>query len=337
MASPSVDAALRAAAAQAASLEPNPSDVRLATYGTQAPNLAQTVGYDDYMRHINNDGLPIVRSSGSYYSPAGAREGYENYGIPPVLRHSSPFATAGYRTFVDPFGQMMVQPLVGFPSAYPHVLSGVPMNPFYSNMYAMQMGPLGYPFGFGMGMPPMPPGAPMRRKIGNGNKNRNTENVAPSVGNMGWARGDIAPAAETRGYVSPDNQAWMASLEVPPPTPQGIRPHDIRGDAAPVFYDWGRQVGDAVSQIPTPADAYNILSRWLSPPAPAQPAPVPGMQAPVSGATVNPDGSWSGGIAPPEYNFRQGQMQQVVPVEPTRAPELVPIPDTVAMLGNYYG
>lgn len=137
---PSVDAALRNAAAEVAGVAPNPADMRLATYGESSPNLAQTVGYDDYMRHI---GLPIAPASGTHYSPAGMREGYENYGFPPVVYQRSPYATAAYRSFVDPWGQMMVQPLVGFPSAYPHVLSGVPTDFQNSVGYAMSLlGPM---------------------------------------------------------------------------------------------------------------------------------------------------------------------------------------------------
>lgn len=122
-----------------------------------AGTLAAIISGDpNYRASVTQNAYP---RSGPYYSPTGVREAYEGYGIPPVLYQRSPFASAGFRSFVDPFGQMMVQPLVGFPSAYPHVLSGVPTNP----MNVFQMAMQGMPFmpwmmgGWG-GMPRMPQG-----------------------------------------------------------------------------------------------------------------------------------------------------------------------------------
>lgn len=128
------------------------------------PNLAQTVrrepqvSYDDYMQWLNRNNLPAVRASGAHFSPAGAREGYEDFNLPPVMYQRSPYATAAYRTFVDPWGQMMVQPLVGFPSRYPHVLSGVPTN--FTNRIGWAMSLLGPLPQFN---PQMPAAAPAQR------------------------------------------------------------------------------------------------------------------------------------------------------------------------------
>lgn len=74
----------------------------------------------------------------------GSREAWQQWGIPPVVMQSSPYATAAYRTYTDPYGQLGVQPLIGFPSAYPNVLSGVPNSPFrvqgFINSLLPQMG-----------------------------------------------------------------------------------------------------------------------------------------------------------------------------------------------------
>lgn len=60
----------------------------------------------------------------NYWNAPGAYEAQERYGIPPVLMHRSPYATAGY--MAGPDGS--VNPLVGYPSIYPHVLNGTPQN-----------------------------------------------------------------------------------------------------------------------------------------------------------------------------------------------------------------
>lgn len=60
----------------------------------------------------------------NYWNAPGAYEAQERYGIPPVLMQRSPYATAGY--MAGPDGS--VNPLVGYPSIYPHVLNGTPQN-----------------------------------------------------------------------------------------------------------------------------------------------------------------------------------------------------------------
>lgn len=74
--------------------------------------------------------MPVTQTSGNVATMPGSREAYENYGIPPVMyQPASPYATTAYRTGVDPYGNMTVQPLIGFPSVYPHVVSGVATSP----------------------------------------------------------------------------------------------------------------------------------------------------------------------------------------------------------------
>ena len=84
------------------------------------------------MPTTNPQGTPVVQevypASGAHYAAPGVREAYERYGIPPIMYQRDPYATAAFRTYVDPYGQMSVQPLIGFPSRYPHVVSGVPTD-----------------------------------------------------------------------------------------------------------------------------------------------------------------------------------------------------------------
>ena len=54
--------------------------------------------------------------------------------MPPVMQQSSPYATAAFRTTMDPYGNVGVQPLVGFPSQYPHVVNGAVTDPMMREM-----------------------------------------------------------------------------------------------------------------------------------------------------------------------------------------------------------
>lgn len=72
--------------------------------------------------------LPAVQASGAHFSAPGSREGWIEQGIPPVVYQRNPYATAAFRVTPNPWGGASVAPLVGFPSRYPHVLSGVPMQ-----------------------------------------------------------------------------------------------------------------------------------------------------------------------------------------------------------------
>ena len=79
-------------------------------------------------------GMVATQSSGAHYSAPGARAGYEAAGMPPVLYQRNPYATAAFRTTMDPYGNVGVQPLVGFPSQYPHVLNGAVVDPMMREM-----------------------------------------------------------------------------------------------------------------------------------------------------------------------------------------------------------
>ena len=74
-------------------------------------------------------GMVATQSSGAHYSAPGARAGYEAAGMPPVMYQHNPYATAAFRTTMDPYGNVGVQPLVGFPSQYPHVVNGAVVDP----------------------------------------------------------------------------------------------------------------------------------------------------------------------------------------------------------------
>ena len=74
-------------------------------------------------------GMVATQSSGAHYSAPGSRAGYEAAGMPPVVYQRNPYATAAFRTTMDPYGNVGVQPLVGFPSQYPHVLNGAVVDP----------------------------------------------------------------------------------------------------------------------------------------------------------------------------------------------------------------
>ena len=79
-------------------------------------------------------GMVATQSSGAHYSAPGARAGYEAAGMPPVVYQRNPYTTAAFRTTMDPYGNVGVQPLVGFPSQYPHVLNGAVVDPMMREM-----------------------------------------------------------------------------------------------------------------------------------------------------------------------------------------------------------
>ena len=79
-------------------------------------------------------GMVATQASGAHYSAPGARAGYEAAGMPPVMHQSNPYATAAFRTTMDPYGNVGVQPLVGFPSQYPHVVNGAVIDPMVREM-----------------------------------------------------------------------------------------------------------------------------------------------------------------------------------------------------------
>ena len=82
-------------------------------------------------------GMVATQASGAHYSAPGARAGYEAAGMPPVMQQSNPYATAAFRTTMDPYGNVGVQPLVGFPSQYPHVVNGAVIDPMVREMHGL--------------------------------------------------------------------------------------------------------------------------------------------------------------------------------------------------------
>lgn len=146
-----------------------------------------------------------VRASGSYVSTPAAREAYETAGIPPVVYQRNPYATAGYRAFIGPYGQMGVQPLVGFPSAYSHVLSGVPNSPFRAMGFANNL--------ISALMPQLPmvwPQMPTTR--------------APGRGNTGGAAQRQAQPAATTPVSAPAAPAATTPSAQPPAAAPAVAP-----------------------------------------------------------------------------------------------------------------
>lgn len=92
-------------------------------------NLAQTVASGG-MSYAPQ--LPDTGRSGIYYHPAGAREAYEQWGIPMPIYQDDPYATATGRVVQTPWG-LGWQALQGAVSRYPHVLNGVPQD-FWSRI-----------------------------------------------------------------------------------------------------------------------------------------------------------------------------------------------------------
>lgn len=158
----------------------------------QAAALAQQVTADyidglqaqlDAARAVPQGGYgtlpPAIPASGAQYSAPGAYEGYADYGFPPVMYQRSPYATAAYRTYMSPFGQLGVQPLIGFPSAYPHVIQYPGDNPFRAMGLLDALAGTMWPH-WPMAMPQMP----RMRVGGGGGAPRNTAasaNTAPQT------------------------------------------------------------------------------------------------------------------------------------------------------------
>lgn len=165
--------------------------------------------------------MPAYPSGGNQVTMPGSRAAYEQWGIPPIMMQSSPYATAAYRTYTDPYGQLGVQPLIGFPSAYPHVLSGVPTNPF-SMMGMMQamMPPMpmmwGYPPTMQMPQQPAAPSAPQAR----------TGNPAPARRAAPPAQRQTAPtvAPQIPAMGGPYDETQWRDPNMPVPPAPGVMP-----------------------------------------------------------------------------------------------------------------
>lgn len=104
---------------------PAPAPVPVPVAGGAPQMLPPEVRYYDGYSALVNGGVPgAVQRSGSYYSPAGMREGAELYGIAPAIRQTQPYATATARV-----RDADVENLYGYPSVYPHVLRGYSRTP----------------------------------------------------------------------------------------------------------------------------------------------------------------------------------------------------------------
>lgn len=251
---------------------------------------------------------PVYQRSGTNVLMPGSRAGYEEYGIPPIVRQSNPFTSTAWRSYIDPFGQMQVQPLVGFPSQYPHVLSGVPQNPMMSVYEGL--GPLlqfaMLPYMMGFRMPGM--GAAPRAAAGGGGGTRAAKSApvsapaslpapaaqtpaqpkpvaAPTAEDVlgGWARADWMIEPQDTGIQYP----WMYAYD--PYTNKGPMPS-----------------GQAAAPAPAPAPMQATPA-----PTPAPPALQPYMPAPLSANRI--DAAWQA-LAP------QVQMAAPRPAAPVAAP-----------------
>lgn len=105
--------------------------------------LAANVAARGAAAPVSGGVAPVVREGvqgpPNYYNVPGAAEAHALYGVPPMMFQRDPYATAGF--MAGPDGS--VQPLVGYPSRYPHVLNGVPQNyaaPYLANAWGM-LGP----------------------------------------------------------------------------------------------------------------------------------------------------------------------------------------------------
>lgn len=148
--------------------------------------------------------LPAVQASGAHYSAPGSREGWIEHGIPPVVYQRSPYATAAFRAVPDPWGGMTVAPLVGFPSRYPHVLSGVPTRP---GTLAMSVAA---PYIMRPPAPTRQPAAPVRRPAGNGNRQQpSTPPTTPTQP----ATPPTTPAQVAHPPAIPDDYVGLNTLE----------------------------------------------------------------------------------------------------------------------------
>lgn len=234
----------------------------------ETPNLARTVGYnppsyDEYMRWSNRSpmwggqgNLPVYPGNDYHYTPLSMREAYEDHNIPPVMYNRGGFTGAAFRTYVNPFGQMMVQPLVGAASRYPHVLSGVPMDMNYGFNWAMQDVPMWMPWLWGRGaQPPAPqatpraastrqPAAPVARNTGNPSAQQPQPTPGGTYDETVW-RNKTMP----RSIVAP---APILAQQVAPPAP-AVLPYEDDG----MNYDFDERVIE-------PTDPGTVSSWWNS-------------------------------------------------------------------------
>lgn len=152
----------------------------------------------------------------NYWNAPGAYEAQERYGIPPVLMQRSPYATAGY--MAGPDGS--VNPLVGYPSIYPHVLNGTPQNyaaPAMANAWSV-LGP--------WLAPPAQNG--MAQELLRAMTQRTPRRVAGGTGGGGTQR--TAPAQKTAApQQQPDTPNPPMGPNAGPQRPPVTAPAEVRG------------------------------------------------------------------------------------------------------------
>lgn len=268
---------------------------------------------------------PVYQRSGTNVSMPGSRAGYEEYGIPPIVRQSNPFTSTAWRSYIDPFGQMQVQPLVGFPSQYPHVLSGVPQNPMMSVyeglgpllQFAMMPYMMGFRMPMGMGAAPRAAGGGGTRAAKSAPASTPASPPAPAAQTPaqtkpvaaptaedvlgGWARADWMIEPQDTGIQYP----WMYAYD--PDTNKGPMPSGPGTVPAPAPVAPPTPVGPptraqaAAEQAfqaalpPSPLGVNRVEAAWqaLAPQVQmAAPRPVAPVAAPVPAGIQSPTGNF---------------------------------------------
>lgn len=240
------------------------------------------------MPTTNPQRTPVVQevypASGAHYAAPGVREAYERYGIPPIMYQRDPYATAAFRTYVDPYGQMSVQPLIGFPSRYPHVVSGVP-----TDSLARAMSVAGPFMAAPVSMQPAKPVA--AAKAGGAEPARGPATQTPARSTPATAapaRPAMAPSHEPytlppagRDRLKPSGEQQPFPIAAPEPYPyiDGGAPYDTGG----MDDQYGALVEQALLHATSP-EANRVLSARGTAPA---------GNSPSGGFTYSPGMFWS--------------------------------------------
>ena len=287
---------LRAAQVAAAQGTPLPNPARAAqvaaAQGTpvqyvdpiqaQFDALAANVAARGAAAPVSGGVAPVVREGvqgpPNYYNVPGAAEAQALYGVPPMMFQRDPYATAGF--MAGPDGS--VQPLVGYPSRYPHVLNGVPQNyaaPYLANAWGM-LGP--------WLAPPNPaavqslvdaaraPRPAARQGGGNGGSSKSTakEEKNPLMGPNAGPQRVAAPAAAAPAQAAP-------AVPAGPQYTQGdVFDAALMQSRSPYVRDVGQFDYDEYGNI-VPGDGYDVsLGSTASYPDPY--ARLPEVRAPFS-------------------------------------------------------
>lgn len=218
------------------------------------------------MPTTNPQRTPVVQevypASGAHYAAPGVREAYERYGIPPIMYQRDPYATAAFRTYVDPYGQMSVQPLIGFPSRYPHVVSGVP-----TDSLARAMSVAG-PF---MAAPTSAPLAAPAKTGGTAPARRSPASQAP-------ARSAPAAPAPARPAMAPSPEPYVPPYPTTPVETPTYSPDSIWSGLGRFAARVESTLRDALGMSPAAA------AQTTTPVVPQ----APGMSSPALGIPVSP-------------------------------------------------